>query len=211
MKFDLNIENINYIKIGCKDKNDFMHCTKASIKKLNEKEIFACAKFENELNISYPQNIELSIACDNGLYKADSVLKFVERDAPYVFFTIQTPQEVEYCQNREYFRVRMFETCILSFKQDENTVRIACKTYDISANGVKLELDEKLDIPEKVQINIIFDNRELKLDAKYIRLDNDDNVYKASFQFINPSQSDVDFISQICIKKQLQDKRKSLL
>ena len=105
MKFNLNLDNINYIKIVYKDRDENTCCTKAAIKNMSEREIFACAKFEEGLNIQTPQEISLSFVCENGLYRTNTTLKYLEKDAPYIFFGIKTPLGLEYQQNREYFRV----------------------------------------------------------------------------------------------------------
>ena len=91
MKFNLNLDSINYIKIVYQDENSSTRCTKAAIKRMGEREIFACAKFEDGLNIKTPQDILLSFICDNGLYRTTTPLKFIESEPPYVFFTIKTP------------------------------------------------------------------------------------------------------------------------
>ena len=133
MKFNLNLDNINYIKIVYKDKNDNACCTKAAIKNMSEREIYACAKFEDGLYIEFPQEISLSFVCDNGLYRTNTTLKYVENKNPFVFFYIKTPFGIEYQQNREYFRVRMDEDVIMTFNQTS----VACKVHDISANGIR--------------------------------------------------------------------------
>ena len=115
MKFNLNLDNINYIKIVYKDKSDTVCCTKAAIKNMNERDIYACAKFENNLFLNTPQEVALSFVCENGLYRTSTTLKSIENDAPYIFFVMKTPVGIEYQQNREYFRVKMNEKAILYF------------------------------------------------------------------------------------------------
>lgn len=207
MKFNLDLENINYIKIVYNDSDGTGHCAKAAIKRLGEKEIFACMKYERELKLALPQEIAISFACDNALYNAKTVLKMVENDDPYIYLTIKTPEEIEYQQNREYFRVRMQESAILTF---DKTVA-ACKIYDISANGIRLILDNDIQIPQEVMIDILFSPKDVKTKAKFIRKDNEDGILKASFMFVNISETNRDIISQICIQKQLKDKRRSLM
>ena len=203
MKFNLNLDNINYIKIVYKDRSDNTCCTKAAIKNMSEREIFACAKFEEGINIVTPQEISLSFVCENGLYRTNTTLKYLEKDAPYIYFGIKTPLGLEYQQNREYFRVRMEEDVILNF----NKISIPCKMYDISANGIRVILSKDIKIPKDVLIDILFNKKNVKTNAKFIRTDNEDNILKASFEFVEISNADIDLISQICIKKQLEYKR----
>ena len=207
MKFNLNLENINYIKIIYTDSDNVGHYAKAAIKRLGEKEIYACMKYEKELKVPAPQEVSISFACENALYTAKTTLKFVENQDPYVFFTLKTPDEIEYQQNREYFRVRIDGDAILSFP---GTV-MPCKIYDISANGVRLKLDKSIQIPEIVMIDILFSPKEVKTKAKFIRTDNEDGIIKASFTFIDIPEASRDIISQKCIQKQLSDKRKTFM
>lgn len=206
MQFNLNLENINYIKIVYKDKEDNTRYIKASIKRMNEREIFASAKFEDELNIHAPQDVSASFVCENGLYRTTTQLKYVEYTEPYIFLILQTPQGLEYQQNREYFRVRIEENIILRFAE---TV-IPCKTYDISANGVRVVIDKDLQIPDIVDLDILFNSKNIKTKAQYIRTDNEDKIWKASFTFINLAESDVDFIAKKCIQLQLSNRRNSI-
>ena len=127
----------------------------------------------------------------------------MEKDAPYIFFGIKTPLGLEYQQNREYFRVRMEEDVILTFDKTS----VPCKVYDISANGVRVVLPKKLELPEEVTLDILFSPKNVKTKAKFIRTDNEDNIPKASFEFVGMSEADMDLISQKCIKKQLEYKR----
>lgn len=207
MKFNLNLDNINYIKIVYKDRQDATCCTKAAIKHMGEREIFACAKFEDGLNIQTPQDVLLSFVCDNGLYRTTTTLKYIENDEPYTFFTLKTPEGLEYQQNREYFRVKLDEDAILSF----NNNIIACKVHDISANGIRLILPEKIDNLNEVSINILFKPRDVKTKAQFVRFDDEDGILKASFKFVDISENDMDIISQKCIQKQLEYKRNSII
>lgn len=207
MKFDLSLDEIKYIKVKYLDSDSVGHIARATIKRLNEREIFACVKLIDNTKILFPQEVEISFACDNALYKANTCLKSVENDDPYVYLIFKTPTELEYQQNREYFRVRMDENVLLSF----NGNVIPCKIYDISASGIKLRLDNDIVIPQKVTLNIMFSPKNVNTQAKFIRIDEEEGVRTASFAFENMTESNRDIISQKCIQKQLNDKRRSLL
>ena len=211
MKLNLNIENVNYVKILYKDKEDFTHCIKASVKSFDNREIIACAKFDDGLFINTPQEVRLGIACDNGLYTAVTTLKYIEKDVPYFFFIIKTPYDFDYQQKREYFRVKIDENAIITYNTDNTEKSISCETFDLSGNGVRLIIDENYDIPENVHITLFLPKRTVETDAKYIRTDEEDKILKASFSFIDLEESDLDYISQICLQKQLETRRKSIL
>lgn len=211
MKFNLNLDNINYIKIVYKTDDEKTHCTKAAIKRMGEREIFACAKFENGLNLRTPQDVLLSFVCDNGLYRTTTSLKFTESEEPYIFFTLKTPEGIEYQQNREYFRVRISEDAILSYKSSGETVRITCKTHDISANGVRVILPANIQNINEASINILFSPVNIKSKVKFVRFDDEDGIPKASFQFVDLPENETDIISQKCIQKQLEYKRNNVM
>lgn len=203
MKFNLDTDSINYIKIVFKDSQNNTCCKKAAIKRMNEREIFACAKVDNELYLQTPQNILVSFVCENGLYRTSSVLKYVENKDDYVYFALKTPEGIEYQQSREYFRVKMDENATISF--DNNIIQ--CKVHDISANGARFIMPQKVSMPEEVTIDILFSPKSIKTRAKFVRYDEEDGILKASFHFKHMLESDMDIISKKCIQKQLEYKR----
>ena len=211
MKFDLDIENINYIKILYKDRYNFTHCVKAAIKKLEEKYIFAGAKSEKPLSMEIPQEVSLSFICDNGLYKTKTKLNFVQFDEKdeCIFFSLATPEEVEFQQNREYFRIQMQEKVVVSYKRDDEEVEIPAYIYDISANGIKIVLSGMMKFPEEVFLEIYLPSKKIKTSAKYVRTDDEDGICKASFHFIDLPIQDLDYISRLCLIKQLEQRRNS--
>ena len=210
MNFDLKPEIINYVKILYKDSGDFSHCVKASIKYFNEYDIYACVRKEEWENVPCPQEVTLNFACSNGLYRAKSTLKYTKYEEPYLYFSIKIPEDVEYQQNREFFRVHINKDVVISYRVEDDVIRVSCKTFDLSANGLKVQLEEKTFFPEEVFLDLYFDNREIRTKAKYIRSDEDDEIIKASFNFIDLEPCDLDYISRVCIKKQIEDKRSSL-
>lgn len=211
MKFDLNTENINYVKITYNDKLGFAHCIKAAMKFLGEYELLLSIKSEENLQIDIPQEVEIGLACDTGLYKSKTTLKKIQREGAYILFSLQKPVEMNYQQNREYFRVKLQEDANILFEENEQLIKIPAITYDISANGVRIELDSQISFPPEVKIILFLPQRTVDLKAKYIRTDDEDKLLKASFQFIDIKQSDLDYISQICFQKQLEERRKNLI
>lgn len=206
MKFSINPEKVKYLKIVYKDKNDTEHFTKAVAKHIEDREIVACIKFDDSLNIETPQDISLSFVCNDGLYKATTTLKSVVNAAPYIIFNLKTPENLEYQQIREFFRVKMEGDVILKFEGKT----VSSKIYDISANGIRVKIDEDIKIPDNVELDIIFSDKNIKTSAKFVRTDEEDGIIKASFAYQNISELNRDTISQKCILKQLEDKRNSV-
>lgn len=212
MKFNLETDNINYIKITYQDKEGFAHCIKTAVKFLNDFEILTSAKTDEDILIPFPQEVELGFACINGLYTAKTNLINIERQKNYLLFSIRKPEEMEYQQKREYFRVKIQENAVIIYQnEDEKYTKIPLLTYDISAKGVRLELEQKMIFPEFVTIVIYLDQKQITAKAKYVRFDEEDKILKASFQFTEISPSDLDYISRICFKKQLEEKRKGFV
>lgn len=211
MKFDLNEEGINYIKINYVDNEMFPHYIKSAVRFIGELELLVSVKAENGISMPVPQTVELGIACDNGLYKAQTLLKKIEFEDPYILFTLKKPDDMEFQQNREYFRVKVQENVNISYEKDGHKENLSSLTYDLSAKGVRIELEQEIDIPEEVFVSLYFENKTIEVKANYVRTDVEDNIIKASFQFVDMNQADVDYLSQICFKKQLEERRKNLL
>lgn len=208
MKFKL--DNIKYVKILYKDAYDKPSIVKAAIKNISEKEILACAKPQGNINIELPQEITLSVICDDGLYRTKTTLYSVENDDPYLFFIIKTPEGMEYQQNREFFRVPVKNECTYCVNTDAGTVHIPAIINDLSANGVSIDVEASM-LPQQ-DANIIFEinGKEIKTGIRFVRKEELNKGYRLSFFFTNISEADRNSISQYCIKKQLEQKRNSI-
>lgn len=208
MRFNLKLEEIKYLKILYTDIYDEICDLKVAIKKIDEREIFACAKTNTELNIETPQEIMLSIVCTDGLYRTKAKLKSINNEDPYTFIYIETPQGIEYQQNREYFRVKANYNCF--YIPDENSAGFEVISNDISANGISLIMPNHIISENASKLLIEINKREIETLVKYIRSEKVENGYKISFTFSKISENDRDFISQVCIKNQLAQRRNTL-
>ena len=210
MKFNFNFEDIKYVKISYKDNYDVNHSVKAGIKNITDREMILCSKFEDGLDIKTPQEISLSIVCKDGLYKTKTTLSSVENEEPYAFFILSTPQGFEYQQNREYFRVPIKTECIYSIRQNNEMIRIKANTIDLSANGVSINIPNLIISENEAYVSLNLGSRTIDARVKYIRSEKTNESYSISFSFVNLSESDRDLLSQVCIKKQLEQRRSSL-
>lgn len=207
MKFKFDLEEIKYAKIEYKGDDGILYVKKLVIKTISNREILACARFEGGLNISTPQNVTISFVCNDGLYRTKTNLKTVEKDEPYNFFILETPENIEFEQNREYFRVNAKYKC--KYKIDDEHEYNA-ETIDLSANGVCLALPADVSTRNIADIMLIFDNRFIPIKARFIRSEKNNDIYQTSFAYIKIAEQDRDFISQVCIKKQLEQRRNQL-
>ncbi len=208
INYIINIDDINYIKIVYKDEDNFPHCIKAGIRDINKHDIYASAKFDGDFFIKTPKNIELGIITETGLYKAKTELKYMTKEPPYVFFSIKTPEIVEFFQNREFFRVKINENAEMLYLKNGLEKVMSCETYDLSANGVRLIIDSLEEIPEIATITLHLPDKDITTEAKYIRTDDEDNILKVSYHYTNIKDSDLDYISKICLKRQLEQRKR---
>lgn len=209
MKFNFEIEDVQYVKLLYRNSDGSPNTIKAAIKKLDEEELIVCINFDKDFIIDTPQIVTLSIICNDGLYRTKTTLKTVEKDIPYHLLILDAPSGMEYQQNREYFRVRTEYNCAYYVKIDGEIKNFTTKTYDISANGVSIILPIHAFSEESSEIDIMVDERMVHAKLQYIRSEKLDEGYKLSFAYTDISNMDRDCISQACIRKQLEEKRNS--
>ena len=207
MKFNLNIDDIKYLKILYSNENGNPVSMKSAIKRVDDREITACVKYEDDFNISCPQQVTLSIVCSEGLYRTQTKLKSYRCDAPYISLYLETPDNFEFQQNREYFRVPVTLNCSYHVINNGQPAVFETKTFDISAGGLSIILPVHVFSEEDAEIEIKIAEKVIKAKIRYIRSERTDTGYKLSFKYTDISNRDTDLISQLCIQKQLEDKR----
>ena len=209
MRFNLKLEDVKYLKLLYKDASGNPVTSKAAIRRVNDREMLICAKYDENLNLTTPQNVTLSIVCNDGLYRTTTTLKSVSKEEPYTFFVLEPPQGLEYQQNREYFRVVVAYQCWINPSRDsENTVETT--THDVSANGVSVISNTHFALKDDTIMILNLDGRKIQTSVRFVRSERVNDDYKLSFTFTKISEQDRDFISQALIKKQLEDKRNSI-
>ena len=145
------------------------------------------------------------------LYKAKTELMTIQKYDQTATFIVRLPESFEMQQSRNFYRVKMDKEAKITYKEGGEPKTVSCKIYDLSASGVRLIFDEKQNIVDNVNIELVFDNKTFLFNAKPIKYFN--NNLQISFKFINLSEKDSDYISSVCFKKQLADiskKRKRL-
>ena len=153
------------------------------------------------------QEVTLKFICKDGVYKTETFLKSIENDNPYIVFVLKTPENIIYEQNREFFRISVKYDC-LCYTEDGNNC--SGKIMNFSANGVCIEFPKAFIISKNVKLQLFIENKNIEVLAKYIRSNFKADSYLVSFNFTKISEKNRDYISQICIKKQLEEKRNSL-
>lgn len=207
MKFNLDIDNIKYIKILYSNSEGNPVSVKAAIKRMTNREIIACIKYSENFGMNVPQNVTLSIICTEGLYRTQTKLKSYSIEDPYIFIFLETPENIEYQQNREFFRMPAAYDCVYCVENNGQSACFDAKTSDISATGVSITLPVHVFSEENAEIEITIEERVIKASIEYIRSEKIADGYKLSFKFVQISDRDQDYISQICIRKQLEERR----
>lgn len=211
MKLNINIEDIKYIKIGVQDETGSSTTIRSAIKRMDDREMVTCSKYEDNLRLKLPQDITMSLVCNDGLYRTKTKLKSFENDEPYAFFYIETPQNIEYQQNREYFRVSMVYDCSYTAVLNYEPITVDAKTIDISANGVSILASHLIISNNDIDLLIKIKDKIIKTKSRYVRSESFGDGYKISFMYTKISEHDRDIISQVCIAKQLEQKRSRLV
>lgn len=209
MQFNLNLEDIRYVKILCKSIEGSTCLIKTAIKKIDERELLACIKVDEGPMPQYNQEVTLSIICQDGLYRTKTNLISSYTDDKYRYIQLETPRGLEYQQNREYFRIMADYNCAYYLKIGEDVKTLTAKTYDISANGVSIILPIHAFSEEDSEIEMMIDEKIVRAQIRYVRSEKHENGYKLSFTYTSISDKDRDYISRICIQKQLEMRRRT--
>ena len=204
MEFNLKLEDIRYVNIKYRNSEGLASAVKAGVKKIGTREILAAGKFEEDIFIKYPQEVVVDFICFDGLHQGVTNLVSVAKEEPYVFFIFYKPEEMEHQQNREYFRVLASFECI--YKMDNTEFKT--KTFDISAGGVSIVLEGDNNFESISEITLAINNKVLVIPVRYVRSTKAEEEHIGSFQFTNITSMNRDFIAQVCLQIQLEERRK---
>ena len=81
---------------------------------------------------------------------------------------------------------------------------------DISANGVSIELPTHSISEGASEIEIGVKSKIILAKIRYVRSEKTNDGYRISFAYTKISEQDRDFISQVCLQKQLEQRRNSI-
>ena len=204
MKFKLKEEHIKYIEI-CHDST----IIRAEVKSIDEEKILLYAKYNADYLRLKMQEVIVNFICIDGLYRIKSVLRGFEKAEPYLVFVLKTPVEMSFEQKRNYFRIEASNGCICETNIGGAISQYSGVMTNLSANGVCAIFSKYFITDGNCVFKFKLENKEFSLKSKYVRSESYNNSYKVSFTFTDISESDKDFISKICLQKQLENKRKN--
>jgi len=211
MKFNFDRARINYIQISYKLSDSTLCFCKVGLRTVDAKTVVVSGKIDNIFEMRKAQDLTMDIVCADGLYRAKTKLKSIKEDHPYTYLFLENPDEVIYQQNREFFRIEADYPCLSVSEDDEGNIQqYNTETINLSANGISLLFNQKLLTKTFVNLVLYINEKEINIKARLVRNEKYKNLYKTSFSFVRISESDRDYISQICIQKQIIERRKLL-
>ncbi len=119
---------------------------------------------------------------------------------------IASPAKHKFLQRRQYTRIKFINNLNMNFNNETYEI----KTLDISAGGMKIHSDKKIDIEGNYLINIpISEVKEIPCTFQPIRIEKDtDGGYTISGQFTYNSNYDKMVLTQFCAKRNVEIKNK---
>ena len=211
MKFNIKLERVNYIKIFLNDEQDDSSVIKCGIRKIENKEIIAFTKSNDNLKELVQKPVKVIFVCDDGVYSVKTRVKKIEKAEPYLILIIEEPEEMDFEQKREFFRVQTSIDCVCETSVEGYGAKYLGKILNLSANGVSVLFENYFIVNKTCEISFTLENKRFTLNASYVRSENYEGGYKIAFSFMKVSESDKDFISRVCLQKQLENKRKNLM
>ena len=199
LNIDKKIEYIKIIADGGKI------CYTSAKYQIGEDTLVISVDVDDKIYVKTPQRVLLSCITEDAIYKAETELLVLQYSNYRAEFITKIPEKFEKQQERKFFRVKIDKQVTIHYLDDGVQKTAVCTTDDLSAGGVRVTLKEKLNIVGNVKLDIVFDTKTLFLEAKPIKLFYGGKIPQASFEFINISEKDLDYISSVCFKKQLAD------
>lgn len=155
-----------------------------------------------------PKNILLNTYCEfytqtkHGKLYFDSYAKKIDGKT----LVIASPAKHKFLQRRQYTRIKFIHELEMFYKNKSYKI----ETHDISAGGMKLHTNDKIDIEGEYKISIpISDSNVLECIFQPIRIEkSNDGGYTISGQFTYNSSYDKMILTQFCAKRNVEIKNK---
>ncbi len=205
MQLSFNLENIKYLKLKYKEGGRVKNIQLA-LKEKQENNFIAVIDADKVSYTETPQQIAIDFITTDGLYSTETTLKEVKKDDEYAYFVIGNPTSLDYQQNREYYRVISKNDCIYTVDKGGSVESYDTVTYDISAGGVSIIMEEIAISQEETSIVIFTPGRDIKSHLNFVRCEIfDKDKYKLSFEFTDLSDVDYEILHKLCLEQQLHD------
>ena len=202
MKLSFNIDDIKYLELTYTIEGKEV-TSRLALKEKRENDFIAIINESDEKLISTPQKAYLNFVTNDGLYKTNATLKEVIFDNNETTFIIENPLTLDYQQNREYFRILAEYDCIYTIETNDGIESFNATTYDISAGGVSILMNQNLLSIDDASILIFLKDGDLKSHLKFVRSEAFEGAFKLVFEYTDLSEQDFERLTNLCVKKQL--------
>lgn len=201
MKFNFDLESIKYLEIEYYSNNRKKNF-KLALSEKKENEFIAVT--ENVIDdIDEQQEVEISFIDISGLYKTTTRIKEIYTENDRTYFIIENPKSLDYTQNRNDFRILAEYDCIYTIDTEYGIQSYNATTYDISAGGVSITLEENILSLDESSILIFINSKNIKSHLKFLRCEAIEDAFRFVFEFTDLSDADYDFLKEFCIQEQL--------
>lgn len=149
------------------------------------------------------KNIELFAPVESGMLYFSSEIEEINENV----LKIKTAKDYELLQRREYTRIPLEREIKIK------DARLSCKCLDISAGGMKIEMQKQPDMEKDYEISFSLDGRNsIQCYLRPIRISKDDKKkngkYIVSGRFVLLKNIDKIAIVQYCFKKNIENTNK---
>ena len=181
----------------------------SNYKYANKGVVTAVSASDFTLELEYePENIMLNTYCEfytqtkHGKLYFDSFAKEIKGKT----LVIASPAKHKFLQRRQYTRIKFVNELEMNF----NNTSYKIQTLDISAGGMKLHTNEKIDIEGDYAIDIpISEQKFVNCTFLPIRIEKaEEGGYTISGQFSYKSSHDKMILTQFCAKRNVEIKNK---
>ena len=203
MRLNFNLENIKYLKLEYQTSEKKSAVLKLALREKLENEFIAITKGKNIPNMSLPAPVKIGFVCHDGLYITESRVDKIETIDGSTLFYILNPRTLDYQQNRYYYRIIKEMDCIYTVVDENGTNSYSAVTYDISAGGVSILLQENPISKGECSIVIMHEGHDIKAYLEFVRCEIFEDMYKLSFMFTDIDEQDRKRLLDLCVNNQL--------
>ncbi len=179
---------------------DFKNSNKGEIVQILDK--FFTLKMLYEPEGILPKKImEFYSTTKNGtLYFSSPIIKIDEG-----LVVVSMPKKHRYLQRRAFTRVKYKQETQLTL----NKINYNATSIDLSAGGIKIISDKKMDLDEEYNLNLNILNNNIQCKYQPIKIEkSDDKHYTLAGRFKNLSRTDKMKLIQFCIRKDIENKNR---
>ena len=201
MQLNFNIDNIRYVELEY-IKGGLEVKQQLTFKEENDTNLIIVGSEIDTTNIITPQVVKVSFICNNGLFKTTTTLKNIETIGNNSIFVLDNPKTIDYHQNRENTRVFVAFDCIYTVDTPNGSEAYNATTYDLSASGVSIILQENLITLNEASIVIFMPGGEVKSHIDFTRCERyEEDSFKISFKFNDIAEKDYERIKEFCLSQ----------